>query len=158
MTTHHGGAGSDPGPEVGPGGLGERLSRLLGMADAVCGDDEQRREPLVERGAAHGLSRPMAERAYDLAVEELVPPAYGIAVAAAGISVQPLESPEPDVGATSSGEPDWVDKPPPPDDADAERRLRQTLRRVRSHLADAPTPGEAFSALAREPDLETFDY
>jgi hypothetical protein len=135
-----------------------RLARLVAMAGDVSGDDEQRREPLVERGEERGVSRGLAERAYDLAVEEHLPPAYGIAVVAAGVSVQPLDSPRPDVGATAGGEPDWVDPPPPAREADLERRLRQTFRRLRSHLEDAPTPRAALEGFAREPDLEPFDY
>jgi hypothetical protein len=140
------------------GGLQDRLARLVESADDLCGDGELRREPLVERAEALGVERMMAERAYDLGLEEKLPPAYGIAVVAAGVSVQPLESARPDVGETTSGEPSWVDVPPEPGTADLERRLRQTFRRVRAFVDDAPTPSAAFSAFAREPDLETFDY
>lgn len=140
------------------GGLQERLARLVESADEVCGDGELRREPLVERAEALGVERAMAERAYDLGREEKLPPAYGIAVVAAGVSVQPLESARPEVGETTSGEPAWVDTPPEPGTADLERRLRQTFRRVRAFVDDAPSPGAAFSAFAREPDLESFDY
>lgn len=140
------------------GGLQDRLARLVESADELCGDGELRREPLLERAEALGVERAMAERAYDLGREEKLPPAYGIAVVAAGVSVQPLESARPDVGETTSGEPAWVDTPPEAGTADLERRLRQTFRRVRAFVDDAPTPGAAFSAFAREPDLETFDY
>lgn len=145
-------------PDTDPAGLEERLSRLIETADAMCGDNEMRREPLVERAEARGVERPIAERAYDLALEERLPPAFGIAVTAAGVSVQPLDSPRPEVGTTASGEPDWVETPPPPGQADVERRLRQTFRRVRSHLEATPGPRDAFAGFAREPDLESFDY
>lgn len=138
--------------------LRERLTRLIDSADELCGGDEQRREVLVERGESHGLRRPIAERAHDLAVEERLPPAYGVAVAAAGVSVQPLQQQGPDAEETNSGEPEWVDPPPPPDEAALERRLRQTFRRIRSFLAHAATPAEAFRAFADEPDIEPFDY
>jgi hypothetical protein len=145
-------------PASDPDRLEDRLARLIDTADAMCADNEMRREPLVERAEARGVERPVAERAYDLAMEERLPPAYGLAVTAAGVSVQPLDSPRPEVGTTASGEPAWVDTPPAAGEADIERRLRQTFRRVRSHLEEAPTPREAFSAFAREPDLESFDY
>lgn len=138
--------------------LDERLAGLMETADPLCADDEQRREPLMERAESLGLPRELAERAYDLAIQEEVPPAYGIAVAAAGVSVQPLDSPAPDVQAVEETEPEWVDQPPGAKAAETERRMRQTFRRVRSFLADAPTPRDAFSALSREPDLEAFDY
>jgi len=145
--------GATPAPSV-----EDRLTRLVESADAICAGDEHRREPLVERGEAHGLSRATAERAYDVAVEESLPPAFGIAVAAAGISVQPMDSPPPDVRVSDPAEPEWVDRPPEGREADYERRMRQTFRRVRAFITDAPTPREAFAAMAHEPDLETFDY
>jgi hypothetical protein len=164
MTDHTTDQGSTPGNGQGrgstgrDGGLVERLGRMIETADELCGDGELRREPLVERAEAQGVDRGLAERAYDLAMEEKLPPAYGMAITAAGVSVQPLESPRPDVGETSSGEPSWVDKPPAPGEADLERRLRQTFRRLRSFVDDAPSPQAAFSAFAREPDLERYDY
>jgi hypothetical protein len=164
MTDHTTNQGSIPGNEQGPGStsrdgnLAERLDRMIDTADQLCGDGELRREPLVERAEAQGVDRGLAERAYDLAMEEKLPPAYGMAITAAGVSVQPLESPRPDVGETSSGEPSWVDTPPAPDEADLERRLRQTFRRLRSFVDAAPSPQSAFSAFAREPDLERYDY
>jgi hypothetical protein len=150
--------GTGPGSDAEPDRLAARLARLVETADALCANDEQRREPLVERAESHGLERGLAERAYDLALEEGLPPAFAIAVTAAGVSVQPLESPRPEVGTTTSGEPDWVDMPPPPHQADVERRLRQTFRRVRSRLEEATTPRDVLAAFAREPDLESFDY
>lgn len=138
--------------------LRERLGRLIAAADDLCGDDEQRRDVLVERAETRGVPRGLAERVYDLAVEERLPPAYGLAVAAAGVSVQPFESGASGAGETNSGEPDWVDPPPPPAEAALERRLRQTFRRVRSFVADTTTPGDAFRAFADEPDVEPFDY
>lgn len=147
-----------PGPRGEADVLQARLERMLATADELCSDDEYRREPLVERGEDHGLGRGLAERAYDIALEEELPPAYGVAVAAAGVSVALLESPRPDVGATEAGEPEWMDRPPAPHDAELELRLRQTFRRLRSFLPDSQTPADAFSSLAREPDLEPFDY
>jgi hypothetical protein len=140
------------------GSLGARLDELLESSDELCAGDEQRREPLIERARSRGLDRELAERAYDLAVDEGLPPAYGIAIAAAGISVQPLESPPPDVQAAEPTEPGWVDRPPPAKEAAREWRLRQTFRRVRSFLPDSATPRDTFAALASEPDLEPYDY
>jgi hypothetical protein len=157
MTKSEASTGGATGPKPGLG-LSGRITWLIATADELCGDAEERREPLLERGEAHGLERGTAERAYDLAVEERLPPAVGIAVVAAGLGVQPLESPRPDVASASSGEPDWVDAPPGRADAQLERRFRQTFRRIRSHLEGSVTPREAFMALARDPDLEAYDY
>jgi hypothetical protein len=150
--------GADRSPRSASEGLDARLARLVATADAMCGDGEMRREPLVERADSQGLERPIAERAYDVALEEGLPPAYAIAVVAAGVSVQPLDSPRPEVGTTASGEPAWVDTPPAAGEADVERRLRQTFRRLRSHLEDRSTPSGALGAFAGDPDLEPFDY
>lgn len=138
--------------------LDGRVSRLIESADDLCADDEHRREPLLQRADSLGVGRAVAERAYDLAVEEQLPPAYAIALAAAGVSVQPLESARPDVGATEPSEPEWVDRPPAPVQADQERRMRQTFRRVRSLLAESDSPRAALTAFAAEPDIEAFDY
>lgn len=153
MTDHNDNEGAGD-----PDRLETRLDRLMETAHELCSDDEHRREPLVERGEELGLKRELAEQAYDIAQEEQLPPAYGVAVAAAGISVAAMESATPDVGATEAGEPEWVDRPPEPHAAEVERRLRQTFRRLRSLLPAAPSPTDAFAALAREPDLEPFDY
>jgi hypothetical protein len=164
MTDHEADPGPTPGNGEGQGssgrggGLDDRLGRMIETADELCGDGELRREPLVERAEAQGVDRGLAERAYDLAMEERLPPAYGMAITAAGVSVQPLESPRPDVGEMNPGEPAWVDTPPAPGEADLERRLRQTFRRLRSFVDDAPSPHAAFTAFAREPDLESYDY
>jgi hypothetical protein len=138
--------------------LADRISELIESADELCRGEEHRREPLIERAERQGLSRATAERAYDLALEESIPPACGIAVTVTGISVQPLESPAADVQAVEASEPEWVDQPPPAREAEVERRLRQTFRRVRSFLADSDSPRSAFAALAKEPDLEPYDY
>jgi hypothetical protein len=148
--THHERTGAKP--------LADRISELIESADELCAGEEQRREPLIERAEQHGLGRAQAERAYDLAVEEAIPPAYGIAVAVAGISVRLLESPAPDVQTVESTEPEWVDQPPPAREAELERRMRQTFRRVRSVLESSESPRSAFAALAEEPDLEPYDY
>ena len=135
-----------------------RLARLIDDAERLGAGREQRREHLIERAEAQGLGRPEAEQAYDVASEVGLEPAYGIALVVEGISVQMLSGARPDVSAAEPAEPEWVDTPPSAADASRERRLRQTFRRLRSLLEREPDPEAAFRALAREPDLETFDY
>lgn len=134
-----------------------RLARLLADVEALGAGREHRREALVERAEARGLGRPEAERAYDLALEEGLEPAYGVALAAEGISVQMLGQPLP-ADATETVEPEWIDRPPSREEAARERRLRETFRRLRSFMEDADVPGEALARFAREPDLEAYDY
>jgi hypothetical protein len=150
MTTRETGSGQDE--------VEARLDALLASVDVLCGDDEHRREPLLERAESHGLARSRAELVYDVAVQERVPPALALALVAAGLSVQPLRRERSPALSAKPGEPDWVDRPPEPKEAEREWRLRQTLRRLRSLLPASATPRETFTALGKEPDLEPYDY
>lgn len=142
---------------TGEPGIERRLARLITKADALGAGREHRREALVERAEAQGLGRGAAEQAYDLALEEGVEPAYALAVIGEGISVR-IFSGGASVEASESVEPEWIDRPPAPEDAGRERRLRETLRRLRSFLELEPTPRDALTRFAREPDLEAYDF
>lgn len=142
---------------TGEPGLERRLARLVTRADDLGAGREHRREALVERAEAQGLGRGTAEQAYDLALEEGVEPAYALAVIGEGISVQVFSGGAP-VEASESVEPEWIDRPPDPDEAGRERRLRETFRRLRSFLDLEPTPRGALARFAREPDLEAYDF
>lgn len=143
---------------VGRGTLQERLLSLTAAAEDLGGGREHRREELVARAEERGIGRPGAEQAYDIASQEGVEPAYGMAVVLEGVSVQLLDGPRPDVGAAEPNEPEWVDEPPSPQQAERERRLRQTFRRLRSKLDEEDSIQAAFAAFAGEPDLEPYDY
>lgn len=138
--------------------IGRAIDRLLDTVEALGGHDEHRRDMLVEGAEERGLDRPVAEQAYDIAREEGLDPAYGLALVLDRLSVQPLASPRPEVETSEPNEPEWVDAPPEPRLAERERRLRQTFRRFRSHLESAGAPQSATEAFAREPDLELYDY
>ena len=134
-----------------------RLARLIAEADDLGAGREHRREALVERAESRGVARSEAERAYDVALEVGLEPAYGLAVVSQGISVQSFgggAAPE----ASESVEPEWIDRPPSPEDAGQERRLRETFRRLRSFMESTATPREALTRFAGEPDLEAHDY
>lgn len=137
---------------------GRAIERLIDTVEALGGRDEHRRDMLVEGAEERGLDRPVAEQAYDIAREEGLDPAYGLALVLERLSVQPLASPRPEVETSEPNEPEWVDAPPEPKLAERERRLRQTFRRFRAHLEAAGAPGPATRGLAREPDLELYDY
>lgn len=134
------------------------LDGLLDTVEALGGADEQRREPLLERAEDRGLDRSVAEQAYDISREENLLPAYGLALALHRISVLPFDSSSARVDTSEPNEPEWVDTPPGPQQAERERRLRQTFRRLRSHLDGVQDPTLAVHAFAREPDLETHSY
>lgn len=140
------------------GAIERRLARLIGDADRLAGDGEQRREPLVERAESRGVARAEAERAYDVAVEEGLKPAFGMALVMEGISVRQLGDGGMPARASEAEEPEWIDTPPSPDKAGRERRLRETFRRLRGFMERESSARRAVSAFAREPDLETFDY
>lgn len=152
MTKNNRGNGDDGEPP-----LERRLARLIAVSDDLAEEREQRREAIVEGAERDGLDRRTAEQAYDIAVEEKLPPAAGLALVRLGISVMPTNG-GPDVETSEPAEPEWIDEPPDPEEAARERRLRETFRRLRSFMDEAPHPREATSAFAREPDLEVFDY
>lgn len=146
-------------PETGEGStLEDRSDALLRAVAGMGGGEEHRREALMERAESRGVDRATAEQAYDIACEESVEPAYALAVVLEGISVRRLDGPRPGVDASEASEPEWVDRPPSPDAAERERRLRQTFRRLRSKVEEAEDPADAFRAFVDEPDLEAFDY
>lgn len=148
--------------EIGNGGapseLDARLERLVAASGGLESGPEQRRENLVERAESRGVGRPEAEQAYDLSAEVGLEPALGMAVVMEGISVRLLDGPPTDADASEASEPEWVDTPPGTAEAERERRLRQTFRRLRSLVEDAPSAAAAVGAFAREPDLEPYDY
>lgn len=143
---------------TGEGSVEDRMGRLPSTVEALGGPEEHRRDSLVEAAEARGLDRPDAEQAYDIAREVGLDPAYGVAVVLEGLSVRPLSSPRPDVDTSEPAEPEWVDAPPDPGMAERERRLRQTFRRLRSHLGGGRGLAEALETFARDPDLEAYDY
>lgn len=134
------------------------LDGLLETVEALGGADEQRREPLLERAEDRGLDRSVAEQVYDISREENLLPAYGLALVLHQISVVPFDSSSTQVDTSEPNEPEWVDAPPGPRQAERERRLRQTFRRLRSHLDGVGDPASAVHGFAREPDLETHSY
>lgn len=153
MTKPEGGTDSQHPPEA-----ERRHQALEASADALGGPEEQRRDVLMERAEARGLGRPAAEQAYDIAREEKLQPAYGVAVVMEGISVRLLEGPRPDVESAEPNEPEWVDAPPDRDEAERERRIRQTFRRLRSRIQEAESPAAGLRAFAHETDLESYEF
>lgn len=134
-----------------------RVASLMADAEELGAGREHRREALLERAESRGLGRGEAEKAYDLALEEGIEPAYALAVVARGISVQSFGGTTP-ADASEPVEPEWIDRPPSAREAVRERRLRETFRRLRSFLDSEPTPRDAILRFAREPDLESYEY
>lgn len=161
-------------PEAAEGGL-EALHRYrtwAGESDAGVQDlldriavltaDEgphRRREELVGRAVAgKRVGRKVAEQAYDIALEEDLEPAYGVELVRARIGVLPLSDPEPEAPATQPSRPDWIEDAPPPTEAQKERAMRETFRRLRALLEKHGDPRAAFRALLSEEDVGGFKY
>lgn len=137
------------------------LRFLLHRVEEVDGEPERhrRREELLERAVEEGhVSRDVAEEAYELSKEEGLEPAFALEIVRAGVAVSRPGEPEPDAPALQPTQPDWIENPPPPEDARRERVMRETFRRLRRLFEEHDDPKEAFRALAGADDLRPFDY
>jgi hypothetical protein len=115
---------------------------------------QRRRIELVDRAVGEEwMDRELAEEAYDIAREEGLEPAFGLELVRCGVAV--CEPPDSDLEATAAvrGHPEWLEPPVEPEEAVRERRLRTSFRRLRRLLEDRPTPEEALTAYAAEPDV-----
>lgn len=131
------------------------------VAAIVAAGIHRRHEELVEDAVVRdGVDRDLAELTHELAHEEGLAPAYGLALVAAGIGVQELAAPV--MGEDDSiqqAAPEWVLS------ADAssaeitrERRLRSSMRRLRHHLERESSPEAAVERLLAEPDIGHIVY
>jgi len=136
----------------------ERLmSRVLTLAQ---GDGAERRHPqLMEWAVKSGISRELAEWAVELAREEDLEPALGLALVVSGVGVIELEPPTPitEENTRSLTPPEWVEPTEPAATIEAERRMRNTFRRLRGELAHGDLV-RAFDRLLDDPDVGPVDY
>lgn len=134
------------------------LLERAGAIEELAGR-QRRRIELVERAVDEGgLERELAEEAYDLAREEGLEPAFGLEIVRCGLGV--CEPPDSELEATSAvkGHPEWLVPPVPAAEADRERRLRMSFRRLRHLLEERPSPEEALRAFAAEPDVVECEF
>lgn len=139
------------------GGDGDSAAACLleraGALEELAGR-QRRRVELVERAVAEGgLERELAEEAYDIAREEGLEPAFGLEIVRCGLGV--CEPPDTELEATSAvkGHPEWLVPPVPSEEADRERKLRLSFRRLRHLLEERSSTEEALRAYAAEPDV-----
>jgi hypothetical protein len=133
-----------------------REQLIRDMASLTGAPHERRHEALMEWAETDlGLSREYAEQIYALAEEEDLEPVHAFQLVRSGIGVRELEEPEQDMDeAVQQAPPEWV-----AEDAVElanvilERRLRQSFRRLRSHLEESASPTEAITEFLREPDV-----
>lgn len=144
-------------------GMTERTESLLSRAGNIPGEahgESRRREDLIEEVLAAGHSREYADRIYDVALEEHCDPVLAVEVVLAGVGVRDLMPPPPDNWEKTQVEapPPWIEEPPSEAEADRERHLRLTFRRLRSLLEQCSSPRAALEAFVREPDVGDVEY
>lgn len=123
------------------------------------GERSRRREELMERAVQDGhVSREVAERAYEVAREEGLEPAFALEVVAARVALARPAEQEAEAPARQTTPPDWIEDSPTPDEARRERVMRETFRRLRRLFEGHPDPRDAFRALGLSEDLRSFDY
>lgn len=120
----------------------------------------RRREQLVGRAMAAGHSREYADRIYDVAMEEHLDPALAFEIVLDGKGVRDLAPEPPDNWEEAQVEapPEWINEPPPAEEAERERHLRLSFRRLRSLVERSDSPDAALSAFLAEPDVGEVDY
>lgn len=124
----------------------EEAERASGVA--------RRHEELIRRATEDEvLTIEEAEHAYELAEQESLEPAYALALVRSGFLVRELVPPEPPEEAMQQDAPGWIQPADENDELVLERRLRASLRRLRSLLERCATAGAAADAYLAEPDV-----
>jgi hypothetical protein len=138
-------------------GLGLSGEELVGRARAIEAAGVQRRhEELMSIAVEEdGIDAVLAEQVHALALEENLAPAYALALVATGIGVEELVAPESgDDDSIQQTAPDWVlEGDVSPASIARERRLRSSMRRLRHHLEEAGSAGDAVQRFLAEPDV-----
>jgi len=120
------------------------------------GGPERRHETLMERAEGWGLPRTDAEQAYALAEESGLEPELGLLLRISGVGVtelEPVDALRPDPGQQQAP-PEWVEAADvAPEEAQRERRLRLSFRRMAGLLAGSRSAVEAVARFLAEPDV-----
>jgi hypothetical protein len=162
---------ADGGPvldrRAGEGNEGEKRSTALGAeallkrvrAIEIAGV-HRRQEELIENAVEEGVEVTFAEQVHALALEEGLAPAYALALVASGIGVEELVEPESgDDESIQQAPPDWVlTTETDPAVIARERRLRLSMRRMRSHLDRGDSAQSAVERFLAEPDVGHIVY
>jgi hypothetical protein len=122
---------------------------------------QRRHEELMELAVNQdGLSRELAEQVHELAQQEGLAPAYGLALVASGIGVQELVPPESgDDESIQATAPEWVMSGDVSRDAIMrERHLRASFRRFRAQLERTTDAVAATTSFLDEPDVGRITY
>lgn len=137
----------------------ERL--MARVAVLAQGDGTERRHPqLMDWAVENGLTRELAERSHEIAKEENLDPALGLALVVSGVGVIELTPPTPvsEENTRSLAPPEWIGPPTePPALIENERRMRNTFRRLRSEL-ERTNLIEACENILDDPDVGPVEY
>ena len=136
------------------------LLARVGNIPADANGESRRREDLIQRVLDAGHAHEYADQIYDVALEENCDPALAIEVVLAGVGVRELMPAELDNREETQVEalPQWIQEPPPAEEADRERHMRLTFRRLRSLVEEHGSSQEALKAFVREPDVGDVEY
>lgn len=136
------------------------LLARLGNIPAEANGESRRREDLIQRVLDAGHSHEYADQIYDVALEENCDPALAIEVVLAGVGVRDLMPAELDNWEETQVEapPQWIQEPPPAEEAERERQMRLTFRRLRSLTEENGSSQEALKAFVRQPDVGDVEY
>lgn len=129
-------------------------ARVTGIE--LTGGLERRHETLMERAEDWGVPRVEAEEIYALAEEEGLNPELGLLLLASRLGVTELEpvAVDPVEAGQQQAPPEWVAAADlAPGEAQRERRLRLSFRRLRSLLASSSSAAEAVERFLAEPDV-----
>lgn len=107
-----------------------------------------------------GMPLPLAEQVHEVAHQEGLAPAYGLALVAAGIGVEELVPPESgDDESVQQDAPEWVLVGSESQAAIArERHLRASFRRFRAHVDRDASIEAAVTNFLAEPDVGPITY
>ncbi len=134
---------------------------LVERAEVVEREVERgrRRQEVVGRAVREGgVDRDLAEQVYDVALQEGVEPAFALELVRCGVAVGGEPEVEPDEDTIQVGAPPWLAAAPSLSEAERERRLRMSLRRLRGLLETHESAEDALIAFVQEPDVEEGSY
>jgi hypothetical protein len=147
-------------PEQGSG-VGSRAAAEAWLRERViaadyAGGPERRHDTLMERADEWGVARVEAEAVFALAEEEGLDPELGLLLRVSGLGVtelEPITADRVEPGQQQSP-PGWVAGADlVPEEAQRERRLRLSFRRLRGLLYPSRSAAEALDRFLSEPDV-----
>lgn len=129
--------------------------------EAAGHQTERRRSDIMDDAQQAGMPPALAEKLYDIALEEGLDPGLGFELVLSGLGVAPPADGVSNAAAAPAVDkylPTWMFPAETPDELLRERMLRFSFRRLRSFLEEYSDADEAFERFAKEPDVGHFGY